>query len=62
MFVKTAKMVTDYYCCESPTYHWKLAIYCGECYDETGCHFTRLENTGIWEYLGLKAIDCEPYE
>ena len=53
------KINTNYYCCESPTFRWKFAIYCGECDAETGCHFIKLENTGFMEYLGLREINCE---
>ena len=53
------KIETDHYCCESPTYRWKFAIYCGECDDETGCHFKKIEKTGLAEYFGLSEIPCE---
>lgn len=53
------KIETDYYCCESPTVRWKFAIYCGEYDDETGSHFTKLEESGMLEYFGLKNIDCK---
>ena len=52
------KIRTNYYCCESPTYRWKFAIYCGECNDETGCYFHKMEGTGVLEYFGCREIDC----
>lgn len=52
------KIDTNYYCCESPTVRWKFALYCGECDDETGCHYTRLNGTGLLEYLGLREVNC----
>lgn len=54
------KIETNYSCCESPTVRWKFALYCGECDSETGCHYSKLENTGLLEYLGLRTVDCEP--
>lgn len=52
------KIETHYNCCESPTVRWKFALYCGECDDETGCHFTKIEGTGWMEYFGIKKMDC----
>lgn len=40
----------------SPIVRWKCALYTGECDNETGCHFTKIPNTGIWEYLGINEI------
>lgn len=60
-FAYIFKLETDYYCCESPTYRWKFAIYCGECDDETGCHFSKIEKTGFMEYFGLWEIPCEKH-
>jgi hypothetical protein len=54
----TIKFDTGMYCAESPVVRWKFAIYTGECDDETGCHFYKLEGTGILEYFGLKKITC----
>lgn len=54
------KINTRYYCCESPTVRWKFAIYCGECDNETGCHYVKIKGTGVREYFGLKKIDCMP--
>ena len=59
VFSNVVKIETDYYYCESPTVRWKLAIYCGECDAETGCHFVKLKGTGPLEYFGLREIDCE---
>ncbi len=53
------KIKTNYYCCESPTVRWKFAIYCGECDSETGCHYSKLENTGLLEYFGYRIVDCQ---
>ncbi|MFT5822188.1 MAG: hypothetical protein ACI8ZM_003444 [Crocinitomix sp.] len=53
------KIETNYNCCESPTVRWKFAIYCGECDDETGCHYVQVADTGILEYFGLKSIPCD---
>lgn len=53
---------TGNFCGSSPIVHWKFAIYTGECDDETGCLFLKMEDTGILEYLGLKKIPCpDPY-
>lgn len=52
------KFETDFYCCESPTVRWKFALYCGECDGETGCRFTKIEGSGILEYLELREMDC----
>lgn len=59
VMISFIKIKTDYYCCESPTIRWKFAIYCGECDDETGCHYTLVKNTGVLEYFGLKPIPCD---
>ncbi len=59
VIISFIKIKTDYYCCESPTIRWRFAIYCGECDDETGCHYIHLNNTGILEYFGLKPIPCD---
>lgn len=40
----------------SPIVRWKCALYWGECDSETGCHFTKIPNTGILEYLGINEI------
>ena len=40
----------------SPIVRWKCALYYGECDDETGCHFAKIPNTGILEYLGINEI------
>jgi hypothetical protein len=57
-----SRIGTDTYCGSSPIVHWKFAIYTGECDDETGCHFLKMKDTGIMEYLGLKKVPCpEPY-
>lgn len=42
------------YCAESLVVRWKFAIYTGECDAETGCHFYKMEGTGILEYFGFK--------
>lgn len=53
---------TGKFCGSSPIVHWKFAIYTGECDDETGCFFLKMEDTGILEYLGLKKVPCPgPY-
>lgn len=59
IFSYSFKIDTDYYCCESPTVRWKFAIYCGECDDETGCHYIKLEDTGILEYFGFREVNCK---
>jgi hypothetical protein len=46
----------------SPIVRWKCALYWGECDDETGCHFTKIPNTGILEYLGINEIPGENFE
>lgn len=48
------KIDTGMTCGESPVVRWKFAIYRGECDDETGCHFSKMEENGILEYVGLK--------
>lgn len=45
-------------CGESPVVRWKFAIYRGECDDETGCHFSKMEENGMAAYFGLKKISC----
>ena len=40
----------------SPIVRWKCALYTGECDDETGCHFQKIPNTGILEYLGINEL------
>lgn len=52
------KLGTGEYCAESPIVRWKFAIYTGECDDETGCHFTKMQGTGVLEYFGLKRFPC----
>lgn len=52
------KIDTGKTCGESPVVRWKFAIYRGECDDETGCHFSKMEENGIAEYFGLKKISC----
>jgi hypothetical protein len=52
----TVKFGTGKYCAESPVVRWKFAIYTGECDDETACHFSKMEGTGILEYFGFKTI------
>ena len=52
------KIGTGMTCGESPVVRWKFAIYRGECDDETGCHFSKMEENGILEYFGLKKISC----
>ena len=49
---------TGRYCGESPVVRWRLAIYTGECDDEAGCHFARLDGTGPAEYFGFRPIRC----
>ncbi|MFN3967929.1 hypothetical protein [Flavobacterium sp.] len=50
---------TGRYCSESPVLRWKFAIYRGECNDVSdSCDFTKMENTGVLEYFGLKKIYC----
>lgn len=49
---------TGMYCAESPVVRWKFVIYMGECDAETGCHFYKMEGTGILEYFGFKKITC----
>ncbi len=49
---------TGKYCGESPVVRWKFAIYIGECDAETGCHFIKMKDTGVLEYLGFKEITC----
>ena len=46
------------YCGESPAVRWRGAIYTGECDDETGCHYIKLSDNGLREYLGLAPIRC----
>lgn len=52
------KIDTGMTCGESPVVRWKFAIYRGECDDETGCHFSKMEENGVAEYFGLKKISC----
>lgn len=52
------KIDTGMACGESPVVRWKFAIYRGECDDETGCHFSKMEENGVAEYFGLKKISC----
>ena len=40
----------------SPIFRWKCALYWGEYDAETGCHFTKIPNTGILEYLGIHEL------
>ena len=40
----------------SPIVRWKCALYTGECDDETGCHFQKIPNTGMLEYLGINEL------
>jgi hypothetical protein len=50
------KIGTGLYYADSPIVRWKFAIYTGECDDETGCHYLKMEETGVFEYFGLKEI------
>ena len=56
--VSSLKIGTGLYCGELPVVRWKFGIYRGECDDETGCHFYRMDNNGILEYFGFKKINC----
>ena len=56
------KINTGMTCGESPVVRWKFAIYRGEFDDETGCHFSKMEENGILEYVGLKKISCYGYD
>ena len=47
---------TGRYSASSPVWRWRFAIYRGECDDETGCHFNKMEGTGLLEYVGLREI------
>ncbi|KRD70349.1 hypothetical protein ASE45_00275 [Lysobacter sp. Root96] len=47
------------YCYDvTPAVRWRGAIYTGECDSETGCHFIKLDDNGLREYLGLAPIRC----
>jgi hypothetical protein len=52
------RLGTGQYCGESPAVRWRLAIHSGECDAETGCHYLKVENTGVLEYLGIKKFSC----
>lgn len=54
----TLKIGTGLYCGDLPVVRWKFAIYRGECDDETGCHFYKMENNGVREYFGFRKINC----
>ncbi|MBK5142306.1 hypothetical protein I2494_00975 [Budviciaceae bacterium BWR-B9] len=49
-----ARIGTGRYCYESPEVRWRLAIYTGECNDETGCFYAKRAGTGILEYFGIR--------
>ena len=47
------------YCYDlTPAVRWRGAVYTGECNDETGCHYVRLDGSGLREYLGVSPIRC----
>ena len=50
------RLGTGRYYAEQPVVRWKFAIYYGECDDETGCHFSKMDDTGPLEYFGLRPI------
>jgi len=54
--VYNARIGTGMYYAEFSIVRWKFAIYIGECNDETGCNYLKLENNGFLEWIGIHKI------
>ena len=55
-----ARIGTGRYCTETPEVRWKFAIYAGECWHNGEyCHFYKIEDTGLKEYLGLAESELQ---
>ena len=57
MAIYHIRIGTGRYCSESPEVRWKFAVYAGECTDlndGNDCHFYKIKDTGLMEYLGLR--------